>query len=186
MPQSLSSVLVHLVFRTKNREPWIRRAVEGQLHAYIGGILRDIQCPSLTVGGTADHVHILFVLSRTMAISSVVEEVKTGSSKWIKTVGPAFRNFHWQAGRNKTSIRLAGAAWKVFGAKLATRRGGAQPALLNPLKAAGRRHCLQQPIDDLPNRDSFGLCPITDENAVPQRRVRQRAQVVERHVSAAT
>jgi len=103
MPQSLSSVLVHLVFRTKNREPWIRRAVEGQLHAYIGGILRDIQCPSLTVGGTADHVHILFVLSRTMAISSVVEEVKTGSSKWIKTVGPAFRNFHWQAGRNNGS-----------------------------------------------------------------------------------
>ncbi|HJT31820.1 MAG TPA: transposase, partial [Pirellulales bacterium] len=84
MPQSLSSVLIHLVFSTKNREPWIRGPVEGKLHAYLGGILREINCPSLTVGGTADHVHILFVLARTMAISNVVEEVKTGSSKWIK------------------------------------------------------------------------------------------------------
>ena len=104
MPQSLSSVLIHLVFSTKNREPWIRGPVEGKLHAYLGGILREINCPSLTVGGTADHVHILFVLARTMAISNVVEEVKTGSSKWIKTQNPAFQNFHWQAGYGAFSI----------------------------------------------------------------------------------
>jgi putative transposase len=108
VPQSLSSVLIHLVFSTKNREPWIRGAVEGQLHAYLGGILRDIHCPSLTIGGTADHVHILFVLARTLAISAVVEEVKTGSSKWMKTISPTFQNFHWQAGYGAFSIGQSG------------------------------------------------------------------------------
>lgn len=108
MPQSLSSVLIHLVFSTKNREPWIRASVEGELHAYLGGILRDINCPSLTIGGTVDHVHILFALSRTWAISDVVEEVKTGSSKWIKTINPMFQNFHWQAGYGAFSIGQSG------------------------------------------------------------------------------
>lgn len=108
MLQSLSSVLVHLVFSTKNREPWLRGSIEGELHKYLGGILREINCPSLTVGGTADHVHIFFVLARTMAISTVVEEVKTGSSKWIKTKNHAFLNFHWQAGYGAFSIGQSG------------------------------------------------------------------------------
>lgn len=108
MPQSLSCVLIHLVFSTKNREPWIRENIEQELHAYLGGILRDLECPSLVIGGTADHVHFLFRLARTKAISAVVEEVKTGSSKWIKTQGPAFQQFHWQAGYGAFSIGQSG------------------------------------------------------------------------------
>ena len=96
MPQSLARVLVHLVFSTKDREPCIDAAVRPLLHAYLGGILDTLGCSPLTVGGTCDHVHILFSLSRTQTIADVVEEVKKGSSKWVKQQGHP--DFWWQAG----------------------------------------------------------------------------------------
>jgi REP element-mobilizing transposase RayT len=104
MAQSLSSVLIHLVFSTKGREPLITEAVEPELHAYLGGILRDLKCPSLIVGGDVDHIHALFALSRTITIADVVEEVKSSSSKWIKTKGDEFAEFKWQAGYGAFSI----------------------------------------------------------------------------------
>jgi len=104
MPQSLSSVLIHLVFSTKNREPFLLPAVEAELHPYMATIFRDHDSPSLIIDGTTDHVHMLFVLGRTITIADVVEEVKTGSSKWVKTKGLEFRNFHWQRGYGAFSI----------------------------------------------------------------------------------
>lgn len=104
MSQSLSRILVHLVFSTKNREPVLSREVQGELHAYLVGILNNIDCPSLQVGGVEDHVHLFFGLSRTRTISEVVEAVKTASSKWIKTKGLAFAGFHWQAGYGAFSV----------------------------------------------------------------------------------
>ena len=67
-------------------------------------IFRDHDSPSLIIGGTADHIHALFVLGRTIAIADLVEEVRTGSSKWLKTKGGEFRNFHWQRGYGAFSI----------------------------------------------------------------------------------
>jgi hypothetical protein len=67
-------------------------------------IFRGLKSPSLTIDGTTDHVHILFSLSRVIKIADLVEEVKTESSKWIKTKGPEFRNFHWQRGYGAFSI----------------------------------------------------------------------------------
>ena len=104
MPQSLSSVLIHVVFSTKNREPFISPAVEAERHPYMATIFRDHDSPSLIIDGTTDHVHMLFVLGRTITIADVVEEVKTGSSKWVKTKGLEFRNFHWQRGYGAFSI----------------------------------------------------------------------------------
>lgn len=104
MPQSLSSILIHLIFSTKNREPFISGSVEKELHPYMASIFRGLKSPSLTIDGTADHVHILFSLSRVIKIADLVEEVKTDSSKWIKTKGPEFRNFHWQRGYGAFSI----------------------------------------------------------------------------------
>lgn len=103
MPQSLSSVLVHLIF-SKNREPVITREIEKELHPYIASIFKELKSPSLTIDGTADHLHILFSLARVIKIADLVEEVKTGSSKWIKTKGREFRNFHWQKGYGAFSI----------------------------------------------------------------------------------
>jgi len=102
MPQSLASVLIHLIFSTKNREPTIPHQLLPQLHAYIVGILANLQCPSLRTGGVVNHAHTLFALHRTAAIAEVVEEVKKGSSKWMKQQGVA--QFAWQAGYAAFSV----------------------------------------------------------------------------------
>ncbi len=103
MPQSLSKVLVHLIFSTKHREPLIGPGIRPRLHAYLVGILGNLKSPSLQTGGVADHVHILFALSRTITQADVVEEVKKSSSKWMKTEG-GVPTFSWQAGYGAFSI----------------------------------------------------------------------------------
>jgi REP element-mobilizing transposase RayT len=104
MPQSLSSILIHLVFSTKNREPFITPAIETELHPYLAKIFRELKSPSLAIDGTNDHLHILFSLGRVIKVADLVEEVKTESSKWIKRRGREFKNFHWQAGYGAFSI----------------------------------------------------------------------------------
>ena len=104
MPQSLSNVLVHLTFSTKDRRPDIDGAVEAELHRYLGSVCGKLGCQSLGVGGTVDHVHICFRLSRTVTIAGLVEEVKKRSSKWIKTRGERYRLFTWQSGYGAFSI----------------------------------------------------------------------------------
>jgi REP element-mobilizing transposase RayT len=104
MPQSLSSILAHLIFSTKNREPFITPAIEPELHPYIAKILQGLKSPCLALNGTSDHIHILLALSRVITVAELVEEVKTNSSKWIKTKGREFKNFHWQRGYGAFSV----------------------------------------------------------------------------------
>jgi REP element-mobilizing transposase RayT len=104
MPQSLSSILVHLIFSTKNRHPFLTPDVEKELYPYMGTIFRQLDCPALAINGTADHIHSLFRLSRIQKVADVVEEVKKRSSKWIKTKGPSFARFQWQTGYGAFSI----------------------------------------------------------------------------------
>lgn len=82
MPQSLSNVLIHLVFSTKNRQPLINEKIESELHAYIAKILYD-EChsPALIIGGDKDHLHILYAQSRVWSVAKIVELVKKRSSK---------------------------------------------------------------------------------------------------------
>jgi putative transposase len=81
MPQSLSCVLVHLVFSTKNRHAWLTPEIEPELHPYLASVFRACESPALTINGTTDHVHCLFQLARTQPVCDVVEEVKKRSSK---------------------------------------------------------------------------------------------------------
>jgi putative transposase len=104
MSQSLSSVLVHLVFSTKTREPFITPKIEAELHPYMATVFRELKSPSLAIDGTSDHIHILFSMARIVTIANIVEEVKTSTSKWIKKKGREFRNFHWQRGYGAFSI----------------------------------------------------------------------------------
>ena len=104
MPQSLSNILVHFVFSTKNREPFIRPEIESELHPYIATIFKANESPALTINGTADHVHILCVLSRKISVAALIEDVKTNSSSWIKTRGDAYADFYWQKGYGSFSI----------------------------------------------------------------------------------
>jgi REP element-mobilizing transposase RayT len=103
MPQSLSKVLVHLIFSTKHREPSIGPEIGPRLHGYLVGILENLKSPSVQTGGVADHVHILFVLGRTVSQADLVEEVKRSSSKWMKAEG-GVPGFSWQAGYGAFSI----------------------------------------------------------------------------------
>jgi putative transposase len=103
MPHSLSKVLIHLVFSTKYREPLIGVEIRPRLHAYIVGILEHLKSPSLQTGGVADHVHILYSLSRTISQADLVEEVKKSSSKWMKANGGP-PGFAWQTGYGAFSI----------------------------------------------------------------------------------
>jgi REP element-mobilizing transposase RayT len=84
MSQSLARILVHLVFSTKNRQPFLIAEVRPRTFAYLGGALNGIGSPVVVVGGVADHVHLLFALGRTISLSKAVEEVKKESSKWAK------------------------------------------------------------------------------------------------------
>jgi len=104
MPQSLASVLIHLVFSTKHRRPFITPVIETELHKYMSTVFRGCDSPALLVGGYEDHIHALFSLSRKWTIAAVVEEVKTSSSKWIKTKGEEFHQFHWQSGYGAFSV----------------------------------------------------------------------------------
>ena len=80
MPQSLSSILLHLIFSTKHREPLINLEIEPELHAYLASVFRACNSPALSIGGDSDHIYTLFALSRTRALADVVEEVKKRSS----------------------------------------------------------------------------------------------------------
>lgn len=102
MPQSLSRILVHLIFSSKHREPFIIDPIRPKLHAYLAGILDNLECPSIQTGGVSDHVHLLYLQSRTIKLSEVVEEVKTSSSRWMKTQGVP--KFSWQSGYGAFSI----------------------------------------------------------------------------------
>ena|SRR2546421_316392 len=93
MPQSLSSILIHLVFSTKHREPFITLAIEKELHPYMASIFRDHKSPSLIIGGTMDHVHILFSLARSIAIADLVEEVKPDHRNGLRQKDVSSRTF---------------------------------------------------------------------------------------------
>ena len=105
MPQSLAFILVHTIFSTKNRQPFLRdRELRKELHHYFGGILTHLDCPPLVVGGAEDHVHLLSGLSRTCEPATLVKELKRGSTLWLKTKSPELKDFGWQNGYAMFSI----------------------------------------------------------------------------------
>jgi REP element-mobilizing transposase RayT len=95
---------VHVVFSTKDRRNLITTAVEPELHAYLAGICRNRESPALAIGGTENHVHLLISLSKNIALSELMMMLKKDSSKWIKTNGDLFADFHWQDGYGAFSI----------------------------------------------------------------------------------
>ncbi len=109
MPQSLSNLLTHLIFSTKNREPWLKEGVASEIHPYLVGVLSHLCCPSIQTGGVSDHVHLFFRLSRTKTVAEVVECVKTSSSKWVKSKDPELASFRWQSGYGAFSVSQSAA-----------------------------------------------------------------------------
>lgn len=104
MPQSLARILIHYVFSTKNRERWIRDEHRDELHGYIGGIVEEHKGTLLCSASVEDHIHLLVAQPRTITVADLVEEIKTGSSRWIKTKSAQLSGFHWQSGYGAFSI----------------------------------------------------------------------------------
>jgi REP element-mobilizing transposase RayT len=104
MAQSLVKNLIHLVYSTKHHRPWITKDHRDGLFAYQAGIFKQWESPALAIGGVEDHVHALFALSKNHPLSKIVEEVKKGSSKWMKNDGPRNPDFQWQAGYGGFSV----------------------------------------------------------------------------------
>ena len=104
MPQSLVKNDLHIIFSTKDRVSFLIPEVRVALGAYLAAVLKDLNCPAILVNCVADHVHILCSLSKNVALSHVLEKIKVGSSKWIKTQPGIPGNFHWQAGYGAFSV----------------------------------------------------------------------------------
>jgi REP element-mobilizing transposase RayT len=110
VPQSLSRILIHLTFATKNRERAIAYPdLREHLNAYVVGILRNLECPSIQVGAVIDHMHVLYLHSRTASVADAVATVKRESSAWIKTQKPEIKDpflvkFAWQNGYAAFSV----------------------------------------------------------------------------------
>src|SRR3990170_6028018 len=104
MPQSLAKNTIHLIFSTKGRRAWLKNEVRPRLFAYLAGIFQQWESPAIVIGGHDDHVHSLFLLSKNHPLKRIVEEVKKGSSKWIKTLGSELAEFSWQNGHGAFSV----------------------------------------------------------------------------------
>jgi len=104
MPQSLSKVILHIIFSTKNREPWLESNVLPRVHAYVATICRDLGAELVRVGGVVDHVHIVTTLPRTVSQAQLIEQIKKASSKWIKALDARYRGFFWQRGYGAFSV----------------------------------------------------------------------------------
>ena len=118
MASTLTKLLAHITFSTKHRDALIPEAIESDLYAFVGGICRRLESPLLAMNGTANHVHMLVSLGKTIALSDLMLEVKRDSSKWIKGKHAGLRDFHWQDGYFGFSIGVSGiSATKAYFAK---------------------------------------------------------------------
>jgi len=98
MSQSLSKCVLHCVFSTKDRYPFLEGDLKNAMHGYLATVARDLGCDDVLVGGMFDHVHLALTLPRTLAVSVLMEKLKTPSSKWAKTQDSKLRRFAWQKG----------------------------------------------------------------------------------------
>lgn len=104
MAQSLSKLYIHLVFHIKTDSPIMREEDTERIHAYIGQLVNVTGCQVRKVGGTDNHVHVLFLLSKDNCLSHVVEEIKRNSSRWMKSQGACYQRFAWQSGYAAFSV----------------------------------------------------------------------------------
>ena len=104
MPGTYTQILLHVVFSTKHREPWITGQIPDRLYAYMGGIVRAEQGALYSIGGVADHVHLYLRWRPDAAISDLMRTVKARSSRWVHQRFPALGAVAWQEGYSAFSV----------------------------------------------------------------------------------
>ncbi|HUU11946.1 MAG TPA: IS200/IS605 family transposase [Phycisphaerae bacterium] len=104
MPGTYSQILLHIVFSTKNREPWIKSEIAERLYPYMGGIVRAEKGVLYDIGGVEDHVHLYLRWRTDESVSNLMRTVKARSSKWVHGTFPALGPFAWQEGYSVFSV----------------------------------------------------------------------------------
>ena len=104
MPGTHSQILLHIVFSTKRREPWITPDISERLYPYIGGIIRAEKGMLYDIGGVEDHIHLYLRWRPDATVSDLMRTVKASSSKWIHDTFPALGAFEWQEGYAAFSV----------------------------------------------------------------------------------
>ena len=104
MPGTYTQILLHIVYSTKHREPWITSDVAERLYPYIGGIIRAEKGLLYDIGGIADHVHLYVRWRPDATISNLLKTVKSRSSLWVHQTFPQLAEFAWQAGYSAFSV----------------------------------------------------------------------------------
>ena len=105
MSATFGDLYVHLVWSTFGRAPWISERIEKPLYAAIAEKCRELRCPPLTIGGIADHVHLLIALSPAIAIATLVKEVKGSSAHLVTHRLSPDTVFRWQGGYGAFTLR---------------------------------------------------------------------------------
>ena len=98
------SLLVHFVWSTSGREPWISSEWEDELYKFIGGVLRKKNAKLLEAGGSSDHIHLYTSLPSTLSLADAVNAMKSNSSRWIHEEFLRRRSFAWQEGYGAFSV----------------------------------------------------------------------------------
>jgi REP element-mobilizing transposase RayT len=104
MANTYTSLYYHIVFSTKDREPWLNENVRERLWPYMGGVARDNGIKAIEIGGMADHVHLLVSIPSTLALAKAVQLIKGASSHWHKNTFPNLAAFAWQDGYGAFSV----------------------------------------------------------------------------------
>ena len=104
MAHTYTSLLIHVTFSTSGRTPLLTDAIRLDVHAYLGGILRELDAIPIAVGGTADHVHMLIRLPANLALADCLRILKANSSRWVKQRWSQQRKFAWQGGYGAFSV----------------------------------------------------------------------------------
>ncbi|MGI8604756.1 MAG: IS200/IS605 family transposase [Verrucomicrobiales bacterium] len=105
---SFTHCLLHCVFTTHRREPWLTPDIRERLWPYLGGIARENKMRALATGGVSDHLHVLLSLPSTLSIAKAMQLVKGNCSKWIHETFPKLLGFAWQEGYGAFSIGVSG------------------------------------------------------------------------------
>jgi REP-associated tyrosine transposase len=108
MPHTATNLLVHFIFSTKQRCALIKSDFEKDLHAYLGGIIRQVGGTALCINGTRDHVHLLVRVPANQSVADVARLIKTNSSRWIHQRWPEQRCFGWQTGYGAFTVSESG------------------------------------------------------------------------------
>jgi REP element-mobilizing transposase RayT len=107
MSRTYTSLLNHVVFSTKGREPMLIPVLRERLFPYMGGIVRHLEGVALLINGVADHVHALVSLPATVTVAEFVSKLKSNSSRWIHETFPEHRQFAWQSGYAAFSVSVS-------------------------------------------------------------------------------